>query len=162
MPVSIPRSRTVCTRASEVGLGFDARHDNGCWQTASSLLSHSTRDGAALQLFTRQIIHEGTMYSNGYCAGFCLRASRLRIQRVQPSLCLGISNLKPCCVDCVELAQNSLWWYLGGNPFLDVPQSSLIVDGLGKVGWSQGAVHYGSRCVSPATAPHNIMSCAFL
>ena len=33
--------------------------------------------------------------------------------------------------------------------------SSLNVDGRGKAGWSQGAVvHYGTICMSQATAPH--------
>ena len=63
---------------------------------------------------------------------------------------LLISNLE-LESNATELAAG----YLVKDPFLDVPQSSLIVDGLSKVGWSQGAVvHYGFRCVSPATAPH--------
>ena len=53
---------------------------------------------------------------------------------VSPAL---MSNLK---LFCVEDPQNSLPVPRRKNPFLDVPQSSLIVDGLGKVGWSQVAV----------------------
>ena len=65
-------------------------------QTAKCFNSHSrfTRGGAATQPFTRKIINEGTMLSNGYCAGISLQASRLCMQRLQRLALLAHENLE--------------------------------------------------------------------
>ena len=46
-----------------------------------ALVSHMA--GLQTQPFTRKIINEGTMLSNGYCAGISLQALRLCMKRLQ-------------------------------------------------------------------------------
>ena len=103
--------------------------------------------------FTRRIINEGQCSATATALdsackprGYACNDSSLRSACASSNL--GLTS------NSIELAAG----YLAKNPFLDVPQNSLIVDGLRKVGWSQVAVvHYGSRCVSPATAPHTLL-----